>query len=627
MTSYHHRTVQPVRPSIRAAAHNPHSSGIARQAARPGAGAPVIQRMIIPGLYQEAIREINDLETLHRYINLGVLGKGEYHFVNNRAQTFKQAVNEFLKTRSPGYGEVMDHWKELLEAKRADMVKYYMGKIADIINATKSEYPDHPNAAWPERGEGSKHESPGTIPQTPESRTIANTLLERLNAEEGSLKKTVLEGTFGFEGSIKENFMLGVLVFPNKHVIVSVSGQIKALRILGDICATYLESIGFYFDGVYDTSSLESTFREQYAASFQHATGRDASTFSKEKGDLGNKPGTCAAAVALGIEQTFMPGNFRDRQRSVAGKMRLGLTEVFTGPSVTISNRLIPDSHQAWPKGRPTGETDIPSCETCQHQLLTNSLALVKLEKEQRLERYYPEQGRRLPESIKKYGEELLLKQQEKIEIDRQQEEAKKAAGTRKNELTRLQSGKGKELEELIGKLRVSEKELATVEEGQKSQKFANVQADEYCANYLNAKAAGNNNYKGKAAAYWWGEFSKLVPGMDKVSTPDRERKANEYQKGTSSNKGDSGGGAEELQRGINNLKEQIGLIEKEIAAKELEYKEAMQIKARIKGESSILDKYMASLKEKQDALKSKLDRQGDKINRDMAALDQLRKG
>jgi hypothetical protein len=624
----HDQTRNPVNHvSIRAAAHNQRASGIAMPAVRFATGRPVMQRMIKEELFTIPLfSEINDLKTLHRFINLSELGK-DFYFVNNRAQTFKQAVNEFIKTQSPRYLAVQDHWKQLLRAESVGIAKNQMSQIAEIINSVKSQYPDHPNAFWPghedEPAKGPQHESPGTIPQTPESRQIANVLWEKLNAEDETKKKEVLKGTTGFEGIQKENFMLGVLVFPNKHVIVSVSGHITALSSLKAICAEYVDGLGFVLDGVYDTENLTKEAQSHYAASFKRATGKEAGDFSKEGGDLGNKPGTCAAAVALGIKEALSPVNFQVRKPGAGGKVRLGLTEVFTGKSVTVSNRSIIGSGQRWPKDEIPGEYDVPSCETCQHQLHVPAGELVKLDREQRLTRYYPEQMKKLPESIKNVGEELKIKQKEKEEKDPLLEAAAKAARSKKKDLLAFQAEKEKELNKLRTDLRRSQDEFEAAARNLTFSKVADEQTATYCSNYLEARKPGNENkYKGKAAGYWWDEFKKGAPEMEKVDRGDRMKKATEFQVAASAKKSDSSGSGDgKLVLEIKRLEGQIGLIEQTMAQMEVESKAAALAKAGLKEEALKREKRVTDLRERMLALKDKLERYDDKIRREKAAL------
>ena len=59
----------------------------------------VIQRMIIKTkIPQKGI--FQDVSQLMEFINYGILPDKTYSFVNNRHQSFKQVVNEFIRTQS-----------------------------------------------------------------------------------------------------------------------------------------------------------------------------------------------------------------------------------------------------------------------------------------------------------------------------------------------------------------------------------------------------------------------------------------------------------------------------------------------------------------------------------------------
>jgi hypothetical protein len=629
----HHKSTQAPRSAIRAAAHHSSSSGIARPAVQFIAGPPVVQRMIKKDFFEHpSYQEVKDIQTLRHIILSGEVGKDDFYFVNNRAQTFKQAVGEFIKTGAPKHQDVKEHWANFWKEETVNMAKYYLGKIAGIINDVKSEYPDHPNAFWPDHRdkpeEGAAHEARGTIPQTPESRQIANALWELLNAEDAKLKKEAIEGTVGHEGKKKENFMLGVLVFPNKHVIVTASGQIKDISILRRICLAYLEGSDFVLDGVFDTKNITEIAQHCYDESFERATGKKKAQFSKKDGDLGNKPGTCAAAVALGIEAAFTAGNFQERKRGATGKVRLGLTETFTGGTVTVSNRLVRDSEQKWPKAEVRGEYDIPSCETCQHQLHSFALDLVVLDKKQRLERFYPEQKVKLPEEIKAHEDKLGAKLGEKKATDIQFAEADSIAQSAKKKLSVFRDKMGKESLELYKSLRQLEEESEKVAAKKKSGESANEKALEYCSNYLMAKAPGNNNsFKNRAAAMWWKDFCASVPEMEKVGMADREKKATEYKEKASPKKSnDSGGGDVPFKQQIDSLKDQIRELDDELARQEKNYKEKQLSRDQLRLSGASLDSMILDLKNTIAILQGKLARHDDKMRRERFALHMLEK-
>jgi hypothetical protein len=625
-----HKSTQAPRSAIRAAAHHSPSSGIARPAVQFTAAPAVIQRMIRNDFFEHpSYKDVKDIQTLRHIIQSGEVGKDDFYFVNNRAQTFKQAVGEFIKTGAPKHQDVKEHWANFWKEGTVNMAKYYLGKIAAIINDVKSEYPDHPNAFWPNHHdkpeEAAQHESRGTIPQTPESRQIANALWELLNEEDAKLKKAAMEGTVGHEGKKKENFMLGVLVFPNKHVIVTASGQIKDISILRRICLTYLEGSGFVLDGVFDTKNISGLAQQCYDESFERATGKKKAEFSKKDGDLGNKPGSCAAAVALGIEQAFRTESFQERKHGATGKVRLGLTETFTGGTVTVSNRLVKGSEQKWPKAEVRGEYDIPSCETCQHQLHSFALNLVILDKKQRLERFYPEQKRTLPEDIKAQEQQIEERTGEKKKTDSQLDQAEHAAQIAKQGLAKFRIKIDKESTELYQNLRKLEEELERAKSKKNSDKSANDNALKYCENYLKAKAAGDNRFDGRAAAMWWDDFAKLVPAMSKVDRAKREEEARKYQKAAAESKpGSSSGGNDQLEQQIKNLKGQIDQLSQNLAEQEKDAAEKQLTRDKLRQSSTSLEKQIGSLKNTLALLQDKLARLDSKMRRESFALRKL---
>jgi hypothetical protein len=646
MTYAHiNRTAHPV---TRAVAHPPLSSGIACQPAvqknaaetpapvperqlpeqpwpvfqRKAANGAVIQRMIRMELFaQRTFEEIKDLNTLLRFISYGELEDGSFQFVNNRAQSFKQAVNEFIKTKSPRYGEVEERWKWLLAATDVEKIKACMREIATVINRVKSEYPDHPNAFWIGQGAGemaAEEEAPGTIPQTTESRDLANGLLYELNAEDGKLKKAVLEGTIGHEKKQKMNFMLGVLVFPDRQVMISVSGGIKNFSMLERFCDDYLRGRDFILKGVYNTAHLTEKAREQYEASYSKEVGGSSTSFNKAKGDEGSMPGACAAAVILGNKDVMNPQSFRERKPSERGKgkVRLGLTEVFTGDTVEISNRK-QGAVQQWPKPN-TNEFDIPSCETCQHQLLHPALELVRLEKAERLKYHYPDRQQSIAAKLTTYEAPLLEESARKESTDKQYSDAAAAAAAIKKELEKLHADKKKELSEQGSLLHELERKLYLIEENERGARQTVGKAVKLCNEYLTPKK--NNS---RAPATVWNELRKLVPAMSDVSSGDRKARAEEYIKTAKNN--DKESDAAPLRKAIADLQTKMSETKGAFIPIKADYQQKEAEMTHFKEESLKQEQAIGKLKEEITYWQSKLERYDHKIRRDEAALKQLK--
>jgi len=598
---------------------------------RKASGQPVIQRMIHMDMFaaDSAFNQISDIGPLRHFISYGEVG-GHFHFVNNRAQSFKQAVNEFIKTQSVNCDAVRRLWEQLQATNNVETAKGLMREIAGIINAVKSQIPDHPNAFWTGEGaaeSGAAAEAPGTIPQTPESRQIANGLWDRLNADNGQLKREVLHGTIGHGDKQKENFMLGVLVFPNRHVMVGVSGQITNLGRLRDFCATYLATNGFTLEGVYDTNNLTDLARRRYRESFEQVTGRQARTFSKEGGDIGNKPGTCAAAVLLGNQDTQRAGNFAERQPAGPGlgKVRLGLTEGFTGKTVTISNRQQPGSEQSWPQAG-TNEYDIPSCETCQHQLHRPALDLVKADRIALLESY-PRRRQDLAEKLENDRMELSDKTaikpaaDERLRIvDEELRQIKETVGT----LT-------KQFDKLSTKKKDKERDLKSIKESNKSVQDTDDTVLTYCNNYLNAQQSADKSFKGKSSYHWWLQFAglvKLKKGYEHIDTlqrSDYRQYAQKYSDEASQKKaGSQTDKTKSLTQSIDSTQKEIDKIQGNLKGLQATLETKLPDWEKLKNDVVTLEKDIAALKLSIPQLEAKLPGYEDKIRRETAALERL---
>jgi hypothetical protein len=598
---------------------------------RKASGQPVIQRMIRMDMFaaDPAFNQIRDIDVLRHFISYGEVG-GHFRFVNNRAQSFKQAVNEFIKTQSVDCDTVRGLWGQLQATDNVETAKGLMRDIAGIINAVKSEIPDHPNAFWTGEGaaeSGAAAEAPGTIPQTPESRQIANGLWDSLNGGNGQLKREVLHETIGHGDKQKENFMLGVLVFPNRHVMVGVSGQITNLGRLRDFCARYLATNGFTLEGVYDTNNLTDLARQRYRESFEQVTGRQARTFSKEGGDIGNKPGTCAAAVVLGNQDTQRAGNFAERQSAGPGrgKVRLGLTEGFTGKTVTISNRRQPGSEQSWPRAG-TNEYDIPSCETCQHQLHRPALDLVKIDRRALLDSY-PHRQQALAEKLENDRMELS----DKTAIKPAADEKLSVADDELRQIQQKLDLVTKQLDKLSGRKRDKEKELKTIQENNKSTQDTEDTVLTYCKNYLSAQQSADKTFDGMSAYKWWQQFAglvKLKKGYEHIDTLQRNdyrQYAQKYSDEASQKKaGPQTDKTRSLTQSIQSTQKEIDKIEGDLKGLRATLETKSPDWEKLKNDVVTLEKEIAGLKSSIPHLEAKLPRYEDKIRRETAALEQL---
>lgn len=299
----------------------------------------------------------------------------KYTSINNREQTFQQAVNEFIETAKisePAVKQVKEMWKKVWEAidlKKKPDDKFLTG-IKDAINRARSFEPDHPNPHWFNEStlrfsadDGARHESSGTIPQTKESREMANKLIKELG-EIKAYTQTWHRAIFGSGGK-----MLGVLVFPNKEVVVTISGSLPPYKM--DYLETVVKKVttGFTLKGVYNKKSgkLNSDIQKHYRANYKAVRTKDYDRKNRLKG---NEPGNCAAASALSID------GINDKKmfvRPKSTKIRMGLTEVFSsGRFIKVSNRRFQNDgpDYKWGYGDVRGDSrDVPSCETCQDQL------------------------------------------------------------------------------------------------------------------------------------------------------------------------------------------------------------------------------------------------------------------
>lgn len=184
-----------------------------------------IQRMID----QAAPARSSDWPTIERYLFRTL--------INQRKQTFEQAVEEYVATAVTGAAVVDQAWQRIQGALGKDRQEATaLGDIALIIrtiNDHKRDVPDHPN----KRGIGPGQERYETVPQSRDSQQIAATLRGLLAT---NLLDTYQPGRSGrprptyfdpaarrrltIDGHWSDDFMLGVLVRPDGVVQVSHSG-------------------------------------------------------------------------------------------------------------------------------------------------------------------------------------------------------------------------------------------------------------------------------------------------------------------------------------------------------------------------------------------------------------------
>jgi hypothetical protein len=590
-------------------------------------GNSILQRMIDVSTFTlEDFVSVKDVNLLRDYISYGLLGEKTI-FINNRAQTFKQAVNEFIKTKSLGHREVQDIWSGLMAIKDVDLVKAQMKNIADVINEVKSENPDHPNAAWSAEGlhSGSAvgHESAGTIPQTPESRQISTAIWNELDANGGEMRKAFLTGQLGHDSKQKTNFMIGVLVLPNKEIIVGVSGQLNQLKPFGELCKEIVSSRGFRLKAVVDTKSLPEASITHYKTNFEVVRGEPAKDFTKEGGDLGNKPGSCAAAVLLGSKEAYKPESFAALSGEGGREARLGLTEVFTGKTALISNRLEPDEEaQRWPRADDSGEYDVPSCETCQHQLDLFALNLVILDRQMKLETHYPRQIEKLTLQLGDFEKDLevQIKNTDKHKTILAEQELH----LKKMDIDKAAWDKAFDKEKIptLIKRNQLDGETSALEKSQKFSDGKNEQIKSLIENYRDSKKSENTT--GKAPGHWWSELEKKSSSLKGLSMDKRAAALNEYEKTLGSSSGEETPEVKKLKLEISQLEEQMKEFDKKRKEFDLLYTQAKEEYRNNEKAFVMLSNKIEHIKLTMQKTKEKLARYPFKIKREKTALGLL---
>jgi uncharacterized coiled-coil DUF342 family protein len=586
-----------------------------------GGNVPV-QRMIdVSKLSLEEFTQINEIEPLREFIRYGMLA-GSFVFINNRAQTFKQAVGEFIKTRSLRSDEVAQKWEGLLTNGNVGVVKARMLEIAEIINQVKAEKPDHPNAAWSqdglERGDAVAHESPGTIPQTVESRLISNAIWDALEHNSGELRAAMLEGQVGANGEQKKNFMIGVLVYPSRQVIVGVSGSLNRIGMFADLCKDIVEKRGCTLKAVVDRRSLPSASVESYDLNFAEVRGKPAKKFDKEK-DIGNKPGTCAAAVILGSDRIADPEPFAEREEGSKGKVLLGLTEVFTGRTALISNRLEPEvAPQRWPKNDDSREYDVPSCETCQHQLDLFALNLVILDRQMRVKAQYPQQIDKLKQQLAHLGEDLAAQVENIALFEKSLDSKKEHLAHMRTEEKALRARREDEYMLPLGECNKLNSQKEKLEKAQTISKGTDERLAALIAEY--------RNRSGRAPGMVWTDIEKAIPSLKGTNVSDRKQKLSEWEQSQASSSS-SDGSSEQIQE----LQSKIEKLEESMRTFSLQEDEFAQRLEALKKEVKDGDKELLQLKKKIEQsesnfaeTKEKLARYPKKLERERAALENL---
>lgn len=364
--------------------------------ARPGA-APVVAHRDPSGSIQRMIERAapangSDWTQIGRYL--------ERTLINQRMQTFEQAVEEYLACGLAPDTQVADAWREL-GAHRDELgweatALARIATIRDAINQHKSDAPDHPN----KRGITPNAERYETVPQSARSQQVAETLRARLLRDMFDRQYNQARHAFwnghkliplAADDKWSTSFMLAVLVLPSGSIEVAHSGFLPPVQL------TALKNIVHAVNPDYSVAShdddtayagLQKLYRDSLEADARngglpasHTAGPDRADKNKHKViewdrraavEKGNPTGRCAAPQVV-APASKLTGVFPSK---LQGNGQMALTEVLVRASdtaVTVNDAS--GSAQGYDHSSP----DVPSCLTCQHQLRALLTKLVEL--------------------------------------------------------------------------------------------------------------------------------------------------------------------------------------------------------------------------------------------------------
>jgi hypothetical protein len=305
-----------------------------------------------------------------------------FEVVNSRGQTFEDAVGEFVRLY-PQNQQVVDLWKQAKSEvlNLTDRGPFYpayekLVRIRQHINDHETTTPSHPN----KRGISPDREAPGTVPQSELSRGAAARLREDLLR---SLVKP-RDHDEGEHGYWAEKYMLGVLVLPSGQIRVAHSGFMgptQQARFDDIVRGAKYEPISYdekayatlqqHYSGHLKGEIREHSDRHEIEQEQKHPRTVDKAR-DKVTGEVGNPAGVCAAAQVIGYDVSKLP------RHAMIGKEQMALTEVWVSNNQD-SRVSIFDADEE--ERRYRGDKDVPSCLTCQIQLLG---VLAKLRAHQR---------------------------------------------------------------------------------------------------------------------------------------------------------------------------------------------------------------------------------------------------
>jgi len=318
--------------------------------------------------------------------------------INPRKQTFEEAVDEFIATGVTGASDVGREWQALVAIRgQLGQEAAALARIRTIrttINTRKAQAPDHPN----KRGITPSRERYETIPQSRQSQQVAFALRASLVASllggygtrtyyDRRAKRNRTVGTYldpsdnrrkDIVGYWAESFMLGVLVLPDGTIRVSHSGYMGDSQ---DDAFRHIVTAAGYTPWTYgdnDYADLQDDYKADAQQALQHDPVHSVQTDHRGKDKVtdghewGNPLGVCAAPQVLD-DARGLTGPF---PAELTGGTQMALTEVWV--SANNNSRVAVDDASGHTQ-RYSGNVDVPSCLSCQHQLRAVMTRLVEL--------------------------------------------------------------------------------------------------------------------------------------------------------------------------------------------------------------------------------------------------------
>lgn len=307
----------------------------------------------------------------------------ERTLINQRKQTFKEQVEEFIAAGAGPAAAVNHDWQAFVAVRgQAGQELAALGHLRTIrttINTHQSQTPDHPN----KRGIGPGRERYQTVPQSAQSQTMATNLRGDMLAQLLPRFDGTTRIFTAADGSTRRlpngehwatTFMLGVLVRPDGQIMVAHSGfmgptqQAEFVRLVAARGATAVAHNVASYNHAQDAFAEDL---EQTGMPPDHSVATDDANKDKvvnwpateaQPIEAGNPIGVCAASQLVdGVH-----GLNADFPAILTGNTTMALTEVWVAanPNSRVSVNDASDTERRY-----SGNTDVPSCLTCQHQL------------------------------------------------------------------------------------------------------------------------------------------------------------------------------------------------------------------------------------------------------------------